>query len=54
MAAEKQSIEAQDGTPTTLEDLKHTKTIDTIHQDEAVRVLAQYVARLDHIMCDKY
>lgn len=42
MAGEKQSIEAQGNTPQTLEDLKHTRTIDTIHQDEALRVLAQY------------
>jgi hypothetical protein len=42
MAGEKQSIEAQDATPQTLEDLKHTRTIDTIHQDEALRVLARY------------
>lgn len=25
-----------------MEELKQTKTIDTLHQDEAVRVLAQY------------
>jgi|TARA_R110002003_G_scaffold97_5_gene7776 hypothetical protein len=42
MAGEKRSIEVHDATPGTLEDLKHTKTIDTVHQDEAVRVLAQY------------
>ncbi|OAL06503.1 MFS transporter [Phaeosphaeriaceae sp. SRC1lsM3a] len=28
--------------PRTLEELKHTRTIDTVHQDEALKVLAQY------------
>lgn len=42
MAGEKQEVENQDGTPRSLEELKHTRTIDTLHQDEAVRVLAQY------------
>lgn len=32
----------QDTAPRTLEELKHTRTIDTIHQDEALIVLAQY------------
>lgn len=32
----------QEGAPRTLEELKHTRTIDTIHQDEALKVLAQY------------
>ena len=31
-----------EGGPTTLEDLKATTTIDTVHNDEAVRVLAAY------------
>jgi hypothetical protein len=42
MSVEKQDKEAQRATSQTLEDLKHTRTIDTIHQDEALRVLAQY------------
>lgn len=42
MADEKQTTEMQDATPKTMEELKHTRTIDTIHQDEALRVLAQY------------
>jgi hypothetical protein len=42
MAPEKTSIEQHDGAAQTLEELKHTQTIDTIHQDEAIRVLAQY------------
>jgi MFS family permease len=42
MAAEKRSIERQKASPQPLEELKHTRTIDTIHQDEALRVLAQY------------
>lgn len=29
-------------TPTTLDELKKTATIDTLHNDEAVRVLATY------------
>jgi hypothetical protein len=32
----------QETAPRTLEELKHTRTIDTIHQDEALKVLAQY------------
>ncbi|KAF2112308.1 MFS transporter [Lophiotrema nucula] len=39
---EKQVIEQADVSPQTLEELKHTRTIDTVHQDEAVKVLAQY------------
>ena len=42
MSEEKQAVQASDTTPRTLEELKHTTTIDTVHQDEAVRVLAQY------------
>jgi hypothetical protein len=42
MAGEKQSTNAQERLPQTLDELKHTRTIDTIHQDEALRVLAQY------------
>jgi hypothetical protein len=42
MAAEKTIIQQHDGAAHTLEELKHTQTIDTIHQDEALRVLAQY------------
>ena len=39
---EKDTISQHESTPQTLEDLRHTKTIDTIHNDEALRVLAQY------------
>ncbi|OAL53410.1 MFS transporter [Pyrenochaeta sp. DS3sAY3a] len=42
MSDEKQTVERQDATPKSLEELKHTRTIDTVHQDEALRVLAQY------------
>jgi hypothetical protein len=42
MTGEKKSTEAQETIPHTLDELKHTRTIDTIHQDEALRVLAQY------------
>jgi hypothetical protein len=42
MTGEKKSTEAQETLPQTLDELKHTRTIDTIHQDEALRVLAQY------------
>jgi hypothetical protein len=43
MTEEKNAIEHHDDTtPKTLEDLKHTRTVDVIHQDEALRVLAQY------------
>jgi hypothetical protein len=40
MTGEKKSTEAQETIPHTLDELKHTRTIDTIHQDEALRVLA--------------
>lgn len=39
---EKQAIEQHETTQTQLEGLKQTQTIDTIHQDEAIKVLAQY------------
>lgn len=39
---EKDTVSQHESTPQTLEDLKHTKTVDTIHNDEALRVLAQY------------
>jgi hypothetical protein len=42
MLVEKQNAQAEHATSRTLEDLKQTRTIDTIHQDEALRVLAQY------------
>jgi hypothetical protein len=42
MVDEKRSTDARETVPQTMEDLKHTRTIDTIHQDEALRVLAQY------------
>jgi hypothetical protein len=43
MAGDKQAFEhLDDATPKTLEELKHSRTIDTIHQDEALCVLAQY------------
>jgi hypothetical protein len=41
MPVEKQNAQAEHATQT-LEDLKQTLTIDTIHQDEALRVFAQY------------
>jgi hypothetical protein len=44
---EKDVVQRQDSSPQTLEELKHTKTIDTIHNDEALRVLAQYAGDLD-------
>jgi hypothetical protein len=42
MTGDKKSTEAQETIPQTLDELKQTRTIDTIHQDEALRVLAQY------------
>lgn len=39
---EKDTVSHRESTPQTLEDLKHTRTIDTIHNDEALRILAQY------------
>jgi hypothetical protein len=42
MAGEKQSFENQGATQQTVEDLKHVRTIDTLHQDEALTVLARY------------
>jgi hypothetical protein len=42
MAGEKQRINAEEATSQKLEELKHTPTIDTIQQDEALRVLAHY------------
>jgi hypothetical protein len=39
---EKQAIEQHETAPTTLEELKHTTTVDTVHQDEAIKVLARY------------
>lgn len=39
---EKQTVEPHENTPHTLEELKHITTIDTVHQDEAIKVLAQY------------
>lgn len=40
-------VKQQYSGPQTLEELKHTKTIDTIHNDEALRVLAQYAGDLE-------
>jgi hypothetical protein len=42
MAGEKQSFGNQGATQQTVEDLKHVRTIDTLHQDEALTVLARY------------
>lgn len=39
---EKDRVCQHEGAPQTLEELRHTKTIDTIHNDEALRILAQY------------
>ena len=39
---EKDIVVQDETTPQTLEDLRKTKTIDTVHNDEALRVLAQY------------
>ncbi|KAL6709643.1 hypothetical protein ACN47E_001071 [Coniothyrium glycines] len=42
MPEEKQVVEPSNATPKMLEELKHTTTIDTVHKDEALRVLARY------------
>lgn len=42
MANEKPHIEAHEAGPKSMEDLKKLNTIDTVHQDEALRVIAQY------------
>lgn len=39
---EKDTVVRDETTPQTLEGLSKTKTIDTVHNDEALRVLAQY------------
>lgn len=39
---EKTEIVRNDSTPGTLEDLKKTVTVDTVHNDEALKVLARY------------
>lgn len=39
---EKQVIEQRESVPKTLEELTHTTTVDTVHQDEALKVLAHY------------
>jgi hypothetical protein len=39
---DKETVEQHETTPRTLEELQRMKTIDTIHKDEALRVLAQY------------
>ncbi|KAJ4400040.1 hypothetical protein N0V91_009015 [Didymella pomorum] len=44
---EKDIAKQQDSSPQTLEELKHTTTIDTIHNDEALRVLAQYAGDME-------
>lgn len=41
--AEKVVVEQNGMTPTTLDDPKNTWKIDTVHQDEALKVLTQYV-----------
>jgi hypothetical protein len=44
MADEKQTIATQQlaPTPKTLEEIESTGSVDTVHQDEALRVLEQY------------
>lgn len=44
---EKDVVKQVDTTPQTLEELRNAKTIDTLHSDEAIRVLAQYAGDLD-------
>lgn len=39
---DKETAERHEITPRTLEELQRMKTIDTIHKDEALKVLAQY------------
>lgn len=39
---EKQSVEQRENVAQTLEELRHTTTVDTVHQDEALKVLAHY------------
>lgn len=42
MNHEKADIEQRETEPTTLETLKQVTTVDTLHQDEALKVLARY------------
>jgi len=42
MDHEKADIERQETGPTTLNELKQVTTVDTVHQDEALKVLARY------------
>ena len=39
---EKAVIEHQETEPKTLEELRHITTVDTVHQDEALKILAGY------------
>lgn len=39
---DKETVERHETTPKTLEELQGMKTIDTVHKDEALKVLAQY------------
>ena len=39
---EKQNPEHRENTEKLSEELQHARTVDTIHQDEALKVLAQY------------
>jgi len=42
MEYEKNDISQQELEPKTLEELKHVTTVDTVHQDEALKVLSRY------------
>lgn len=44
MADEKQAVATEQGTstPKTMEEVKNPAVVDTVHQDEALRVLMQY------------
>jgi hypothetical protein len=42
MNHEKADIEQQEMGPATLDELKQVTTVDTVHQDEALKVLARY------------
>jgi hypothetical protein len=48
MAGEKQGIKAQDAAPQTLGELNHTQTVEALHQDEALRVLAKCAGAETH------
>lgn len=42
MDTEKQALEQNETVPTNLEELRHTTTVDTVHQDEALKILVGY------------